>query len=525
MKLFVSCFLLLLCLALSASAIPVEEMAAQPSVLDLVTPVVATASNSASGAAFAEESELQSENKNAVATASTSAAGEAFPDASELQVEDSSSSSANAALDPPENWGGWKWTQVQIGGPPTSGNILAACTKQGLSTPCDNPSYNDGKCITTFPAGHLSYPPQNSANKLFFKKFFYCGAANGAASLYNDGSSHRWSTSSDSDGVTLCISAVSGTWNGWNWTPVKFSGAANSANILAACKAKGLLTPCDTPGYNDGNCVTAYANNGNHLSYPPQNGNVNMLFGKFFYCGTANGVQSHYNTGTSHRWSTSSDTNGFTLCVDWPKESQAKVDWNGWTFIPTNVTGKMTSANIYATCKAARLETPCDHQDYSDGQCVTVFTGHLSQTASHSGFSLTDNKCFYAGTQSSGMSLCSTAQGNSHRWATTDNENGETLCVTGNALRQKPQNWNGWWWVPTDIKGVVNSASILAACTSAGLQTPCDTGGYHDGKCITISSSYHMSTPRSDFLLSNNKFFYCGSANGGLSLYNPGANM
>ena len=132
MKLFVSCFLLLLCLALSASAISVEEMAAQPSVLDLVTPVAATASNSASGAAFAEESELQIENKNAVATASTSAAGEAFPDASELQVEDSSSSSANAALDPPANWNGWKWTPVQIGGAPNSANILAACTANSL---------------------------------------------------------------------------------------------------------------------------------------------------------------------------------------------------------------------------------------------------------------------------------------------------------------------------------------------------------------------------------------------------------
>ena len=520
MKLSVSCFLLLLCLALSASAISVEEMAAQPSVLDLVTPVVATASNSASGAAFAEESELQIQNKNAVATASTSAAGEAFPDASELQVEDSSSSSANAALDPPANWNGWKWTPVQIGGAPTNKNILAACTAKGLKTPCDNPAYNDGKCVTVFSA-HLSYPPQNSANKILFHKFFYTN--NGASTLYNDGSSHRWSNSNDADGVTLCVSfsAESDTWNGWNWTPVQFSGAANSANIMAACKAKGLLTPCDNPSYNDGKCVTAFA--GGHLSYPPQNSANKLLFEKFFYCGTANGVQSLYNTGSTHRWSTSSDANGVTLCVDWPKESQAKVDWNGWTFIPTNVTGKMTSANIYATCKAARLETPCDHPEYSDGQCVTVFTGHLSLTASHSGFSLTDNKCFYAGTQSSGMSLCSTVS--SHRWATTDNENGETLCVTGNALKQKPQNWNGWWWVPTDIKGVVNSASILAACTSAGLQTPCDTGGYHDGKCITISSSYHMSTPRSDFFLNYNKFFYCGSANSGLSLYNTGAKM
>jgi hypothetical protein len=320
--------------------------------------------------------------------------------------------------------------------------------------------------------------------------------------------------------------------NGWHYYVVKTKGRASSSNILAACKAKGLLTPCDLPSYNDGKCVTT-ASDG-HLSYAYQSGpgwrtkTFDLAEGKYFYCGKANGdLSRRYATGP--RWSEGSDSewNIETLCVDWPEASQAKVDWNGWTFVPTNVTGEMTSANIYATCKAAGLETPCESSDYSDGQCVTVFSGNLSNTPSHSGLNVTDNKCFYAGTQQNGMSLCSTGNATvaAHRWATPDNENGQTLCVTGNALKQKPQNWNGWWWVPTDFKGAANSANILAACASAGLQTPCDHSSYNDGKCISIGNFY-MSQPRNDgFYLNHNKFFYCGSANGVESRYNTGANL
>ena len=230
---------------------------------------------------------------------------------------------------------------------------------------------------------------------------------------------------------------------------------------------------------------------------------------KFFYCGAANGDKSLHNTGTTHRWSDGNDKVGTTLCVQLNEKSQEETKWNGWTFVPTNIQGQRTSANILEACNAARLETPCDNPSYSDGKCVTTFANHLSVTPQHADFTLTDNKYFYAGVQSNGFSLGSTVA--SHRWATADNQNGQTLCVTGNEKAQNPQNWNGWWWIPTEVKGYPNSANILAACTALGYQTPCDHPSYNDGKCTVGFSGGHMSyIGHNNFVLANNKFFYCG---------------
>jgi hypothetical protein len=186
---------------------------------------------------------------------------------------------------------------------------------------------------------------------------------------------------------------------------------------------------------------------------------------------------SLHNTGTTHRWSDGNDRDGKTLCVQWSEASQKTGNWNDWTFIPIQIKGRDTSANILAACKAAGLETPCDHPAYSDGKCQTIWNGHLSQTPSHSGFTLTDNKFFYAGVAQGGMSLGSTVV--SHRWATEDNVNGQSLCVSGNNKRLLPQQWLDWWWVPTQIKGVDNSANILNACKDSGMQTPCDHPSYN----------------------------------------------
>ena len=174
---------------------------------------------------------------------------------------------------------------------------------------------------------------------------------------------------------------------------------------------------------------------------------------------------SLHNTGVTHRWSDGNDRDGKTLCVQWNEQSQAQKSWNGWTFVPTNIQGQDTSANILAACKAAGLETPCDHPAYSDGKCQTIWNGHLSHTPSHSGFTLTDNKFFYAGVAQGGMALGSTVV--SHRWATEENMNGQTLCVEKQSKSMDPQDWNGWKFTPVEFAGVANSANILAACRFA----------------------------------------------------------
>jgi hypothetical protein len=87
-------------------------------------------------------------------------------------------------------------------------------------------------------------------------KFFYCANANGGKSLDNTVTSHRWSTDDNQNGHTLFVSKKNSqdsckteTFNGWLFTPVQIKGASNSANILAACQASKLQTPCDHPNY------------------------------------------------------------------------------------------------------------------------------------------------------------------------------------------------------------------------------------------------------------------------------------
>ena len=171
-------------------------------------------------------------------------------------------------------------------------------------------------------------------------------------------------------------------------------------------------------------------------------------------------VLSLHNTGVTHRWSDGSDKDGTTLCVEWNAASQIAVKWNDWKFIPIQINGQDTSANILAACKAAGLETPCDKPEMSDGQCQTVWTGQLSKTPTHNDFTLTDNKFFYAGNQL--MAQGSTVK--DFRVATADNVNGQTLCVEKQNKAMDPQVWNGWKFTPVEFAGVANSANILAAC-------------------------------------------------------------
>jgi hypothetical protein len=67
-----------------------------------------------------------------------------------------------------------------------------------------------------------------------------------------------------------------------------------------------------------------------------------------------------------------------------------------------------TSANILAACQKAGLETPFDNPGIQRCKCTTVWKGHLSVTPHHSGFTLTNNKYLYAGSQQGGMSLGNT---------------------------------------------------------------------------------------------------------------------
>jgi hypothetical protein len=83
--------------------------------------------------------------------------------------------------------------------------------------------------------------------------------------------------------------------------------------------------------------------------------------------------------------------------------------------------GVSNSANILAACRAAKLQTSCDHPSYNDGNCVTVFTGGHSSHPSNNNFHLTVNKYFYA-TINGPWALHNT--GTTHQWSNGNDKDG-----------------------------------------------------------------------------------------------------
>ena len=138
---------------------------------------------------------------------------------------------------------------------------------------------------------------------------------------------------------------------------------------------------------------------------------------KYFYAAVGSPTQSLHNTGTNHRWSTAADRDGMTLYVHWNEASQSPVTYNNRTFKAVNITGTSNSANIYAACQAAGMQTPCDVADEcSEGKWMTVQTwGHLSYSLG-TGYaielkSLATNKFFYCNRSNSGRSYFNTVTG------------------------------------------------------------------------------------------------------------------
>ena len=91
----------------------------------------------------------------------------------------------------------------------------------------------------------------------------------------------------------------------------------------------------------------------------------------------ANGDKLLDNTVTSHRWSTDDNQNGQTLCVS-KKNYNKPASFNGWLFTPVQINGASNSANILAACRAAKLQTPCDHANYNEWQLRDGVHGRTS---------------------------------------------------------------------------------------------------------------------------------------------------
>ena len=135
-------------------------------------------------------------------------------------------------------------------------NILAACKAKDMDTPCDHPSYCDGKCVLVYPDGHLSYNNVGRfPSRLWAEKYFYAGSANGGNSLQSIGQSHRWSDNNNQNQEAMCVKKIGNVANsaqkanidydGFTFYPTEIKGVVSNSAILAACQSRGLMTPCD----------------------------------------------------------------------------------------------------------------------------------------------------------------------------------------------------------------------------------------------------------------------------------------
>jgi hypothetical protein len=319
--------------------------------------------------------------------------------------------------------------------------------------------------------------------------------------------------------------------NGRKFYKLAVKGTMNSANILKACEAKGLLPACDHSTYADGECVIVSI--GWHLSHPAHVGkrkgyDQQQFKDAFFYAGSAKSFRSLQNTGSTHRWSDSKDKNKNTFCTI--RREGSKYQTNGFEFKRVRVSGAMNQKQIQTACKAAKMKPLCDNSAYSDGICLSANANwHWSHPA-HLGSRDYDGDFFtgaffYASNAKSGRSLMN--RGDTHRWSVGSDSNGETVCAV-----QKTNldfKWSGRTFIRTPVEGNMISSNILKACEKKGLSPVCDHSTYADGECVVVGKGWHFSHPghvSKQKGLDQNKlhgaYFYSGSAKGGQSLENLG---
>jgi hypothetical protein len=426
-------------------------------------------------------------------------------------------------------------------------NIRKACEEKKMYPVCDHTAYYDGICLMLGGWWHFSYPGHDRHHGIPVPSvkgaFFYTGP-HGTGALLNTGRTHRWARSHDIKKDTYCAKRPS-AWNNLVYNGVKFhrtkvSGKMTRGNILKACRDKGLLPVCDHSHYYDGYCNKEGGHW--HFSHPHHNRqrkiDVNKAAGIFWYTGYHH-VGALMNTGRSHRWSSTRDTDSYTMCTKPKKGTHAalegkKFKYMGMTMTRVKVKGPMDAPHIREACAAKNLGPLVDHLHYaSDGKGRGYGWWHFSYHghARRHGIPLhlVTGAFFYTGNHHTG-SLENT--GRSHRWAVRGRDsNMDTFCTT-RPLSPPNLAYGIFDMFRTKVQGHMNAANIRKACKKHSekgkeLVPICDHNHYFDGMCLMAGGWWHFSYPRHarhhgvPVHLARHIFWYTGPHHTG-SLYNTG---
>jgi hypothetical protein len=330
----------------------------------------------------------------------------------------------------------YEFYRVKVDGYMTSKNIHKTCADAGMRPVCDRGKSADGECRIVggdnWRFSHFKEAQQHGVPTAKVKgAYFYTGAENcdpqspdnDCLSSMNNGVSHQWSkTGRDRNGDTFCVKRAKSFKHEFRWhnhtmerVPViaptgkkcdeinvklnkpvgtECQSYMRSDQILEACAEKGMRPVCNNAVYADGKCIIVGGEW--HMSLEDHTKGRDLprsfLRGTFTYAGDANNGWSYLDTGTSHRWSRSTDHNGDTLCVR--PDRQDKIFVRGdWQFLrvevkrlkresnsdqDTDATEFMTSTNILKTCQALHMKPVCESKEYCDDRGRAIGSWHLS---------------------------------------------------------------------------------------------------------------------------------------------------
>jgi hypothetical protein len=484
-------------------------------------------------------------------------------------------------------WKDWRFVRVQVTEKINSGSIRKACHAQGLEPLCDSMQVSDGKCRTTWytdnkkpqlKSWYFSKPSDDKRYGIPIDKlkgaFFYAGKQrNGKRTRVNNGRTHFWSEEWMHHADTICVSRTAaytkkhkGDWgylvpgmvvalqggrsnrycadegnvkcnrnepNQWEQFTVAKLGDKQGRFALKGgrkgkyCADEGSKWNCnrDKPGQWE-QFVEVHVSQDRIALIGGRNGKLCADETNQIRC-NRNGL------GGWEKFTIECMKNCATMENEEDEKKYGMFQYRGRSIQRVQVKGVMNSKNIYNTCQAKGMKPLCDHANYFDGRCEVVgdnwHFSHPSHTRHHA--KKVNKKSLkgvfvYAGYARGDRSMKRLR--NRHRWSTNSDKDMKTLCVKPFPTASRKIEWDGFELHRVQVKGKVNSHSILKACEAKSMSPLCDHGNYQDGKCKHIGERWHFSHPaqakRHEVPTQQMSwaFFYCGTANGNKALINTG---
>lgn len=442
---------------------------------------------------------------------------------------------------------GFKLIRVPIGkGKISDQNIQKACKKANKKyrPVCASTNYQNGDCTVLGSRGYWSIATQKPGvpAEFLMGAYFHCGLRHGrgSRSLQNLINTHRWSDRYDSDGDTICVefdeTKLNFEFRGVKAIRTRVAKPMTSNNVLAVCKAKGLLPICANRNYYiKGKCLKL-PGVANFVSYPSQARSAGLpqtkIAGAGFWTRNPNSVL--VNTGKTHRWSNArTDPNGWTYCAKAGKRKKGgPLEYQGYKFVKVALAKGKQGIDIISACAAKGSVPLCNYGGWADGKCIAPQGNKFFSYPPHVKSLGLNNAHFQGGYFYSGRG------GRNMYYNTGRTHQAKARVVTANAFSycvKKPRRiqkftYEGILFKRAKFKGPPNNANILKACKAIKMKPVLNYGSWADSQSLLAGGNTYWSYPPHVKSMAGQKYvektidswWYSGRGNPNRALFNTG---